>query len=352
MKLQLALNKSFAGFTLELDQTLSGERIGVFGPSGSGKSTLAGLVAGLAAPDAGRIILDGETLFDSSRRINLPPEQRRVGIVFQNSHLFPHLNVTENLLYGHRRTPAKSRSIDLESIIAALQLGGLLQRGVGNLSGGEKQRVALGRALLANPRLLIMDEPLSALDDNLRFQIIPYLNSVSERFAIPCLYISHSLLEMRLMTDTVLVIDRGLAAGLMPAEELALQRMGSSQVGFINLLRLTDPVKRAGLLNYRWGEITLQLTGEPNDSRETLYQLSSRDIILCRQHPEAISARNLLPGRVVRTILAGRKMGVEIDFGGRTLIAEIVQDAATELAITTGSVIYAVIKASAFRRLA
>jgi len=351
MELQLALNKNFAGFTLELDQTLRGERIGVFGPSGSGKSTLAGLIAGLDEPAAGRIILDGKTLFDSSRRLNLPPERRRVGIVFQNSHLFPHLNVTENLRYGQKRTPARSRSIDMASIVEALQLGDLLQRGVGNLSGGEKQRVALGRALLASPRLLIMDEPLSALDDGLRFQIIPYLNSVSERFAIPCLFISHSLLEMRLMTDTVLAIDRGQATGLLPAEELALQRMGNSQVGFINLLRLTDPVRRDGLLNYRWGEVTLQLTGEPN-GRETLYQLSSRDIILCRQHPEAISARNLLPGRVVRTIPAGRKVGVEIDFSGRSLIAEIVQDAATELTIATGSTIYAVIKASAFRRLA
>lgn len=352
MELQLALNKSYAGFTLELDQTLRGERIGVFGPSGSGKSTLASLIAGLDEPAAGRIILDGETLFDSSRRLNLPPEQRRVGIVFQNSHLFPHLNVTENLRYGQKRTPPQSRSIDMASIVEALQLGDLLQRGVGNLSGGEKQRVALGRALLASPRLLIMDEPLSALDDGLRFQIIPYLNSVSERFAIPCLFISHSLLEMRLMTDTVLVVDRGQAAGLLPAEELALQRMGNSQVGFINLLRLTDPVRRHGLLNYRWGEVTLQLTGEANGSRETLYQLSSRDIILCRQHPEAISARNLLPGRVVRTIPAGRKVGVEIDFSGRSLIAEIVPDAATELTIATGSTIYAVIKASAFRRLA
>ncbi|HZV81607.1 MAG TPA: molybdenum ABC transporter ATP-binding protein [Geobacteraceae bacterium] len=351
MELHLSLKKRFPHFALDLDQNLSGERIGVFGPSGSGKSTLVSLIAGLERPDSGRIILNGEPLFDSSCGINLPPEKRRIGIVFQNAHLFPHLSVRDNLLYGQQRTPAELRGIDLESVVASLRLEMLLQRGVTNLSGGERQRVALGRALLANPRLLLMDEPLSALDDTLRFQIIPYLKSVSERFRIPYLYISHSLLEMRLLTEQVVATSMGTAAPPLPPEELALQRMGASQVGFINLLRLSDPTRSDGLLLYRWGNVTLQLTGEPNGSTETIYELSSRDIILCRQHPAAISARNLLPCRVARTIQAGRKVGVALDFGDRELVAEIVNDAATELAIEPGASLYAVVKASAFRRL-
>jgi molybdate transport system ATP-binding protein len=351
MELQLSLRKKFPGFTLAMDQQLTGERIGIFGPSGSGKSTLASLVAGLERPDAGTIVLDGETLFDSSRGINLPPERRRVGIVFQHAHLFPHLSVRDNLLYGHRRTPATLRGIDLESVVAALGLADLLHRGVGKLSGGERQRVALGRALLANPRLLLMDEPLSALDDTLRHQIIPYLKTVTARFRIPYLYISHSLLEIRLLTEQVVATSAGTAAPPLAPEDLALQRMGASQVGFINLLRLADPVRSDGLLCYRWGDTVLQLTGDPHDRGETLYELSSRDIILCRQHPSAISARNLLPCRVNRTIASGRKVGVALDFGGRELIAEIVHDAARELAIEPGAPLYAVIKASAFRRL-
>jgi len=351
MELLLSLRKTFPGFTLDIERDLSGERIGLFGPSGSGKSTLASLIAGLQRPDSGRIVLDGETLFDSGRGISLPPERRRIGIVFQNAHLFPHLTVRENLLYGHRRTPDSLRRIHPDSVTAALDIGGLMQRRVANLSGGERQRVALGRALLASPRLLLMDEPLSAMDDTLRFQIIPYLKGVSERFGIPYIYISHSLIEMRLLTDRVIAFSRGTAEATLTPEELALQRMGTSQVGFINLLRLADPSRSDGLLLYRWGDAILQLSGDPHDRRETLYELSSRDIILCRQHPEAISARNLLRGTVVRTIPAGRKVGVALDFGGRELIAEIVQDAAIELAIEPGATLYAVIKASAFRRL-
>jgi molybdate transport system ATP-binding protein len=351
MNLQLSLHKNFPGFTLAMDQQFTGERIGIFGPSGSGKSTLVSLIAGLERPDSGTIVLDGETLFNASLGINLPPERRRIGIVFQHAHLFPHLSVRDNLLYGYRRTPSAVRGIDPEGIVDALGLEELLQRGVARLSGGEKQRVALGRALLANPRLLLMDEPLSALDDTLRFQIIPYLKDVTARFRIPYLYISHSLLEIRLLTDQVIATSGGTAAAPVSPEDLALQRMGASQVGFINLLRLSDPVRSDGLLCYQWGDTTLQLTGIPHEQGETLYELSSRDIILCRQHPSAISARNLLPCRVSRTIPSGRKVGVALDFGGRELIAEIVHDAARELAIGPGTPLYAVIKASAFRRL-
>ena len=147
------------------------------------------------------------TVFSAAaKRINLRSEQRRIAMVFQQHCLFPHLNVRNNLLYGFKRCPAEYRTIDFDTLVGVLKLEELLDRGVTNLSGGEKQRVALGRAILANPRLLLMDEPLSALDDTLRFQIIPYLKSVSEQFGIPYLFISHSLLEMRLMTDTVLVV--------------------------------------------------------------------------------------------------------------------------------------------------
>jgi molybdate transport system ATP-binding protein len=208
----------------------------------------------------------------------------------------------------------------------------------------------LGRAILANPRLLLMDEPLSALDDSLRFQIIPYLRSVSEHFGIPYLFISHSLVEMRLMTDCSLVFEKGVMVEQVSSEQLARNRMGQSQAGYINLLKLGCPTATSGMFAYPWGTSRLLLSA--GAERETsMAELSSKDIILFKQHPEAISARNLLECTVRSLFQSGRKTGVELDCDGNILIAEVVQDAVNELGITPGSTIFAAIKASAFRLL-
>jgi len=350
MQLAMKAVKRFSSFTLETDFSVSGDRVGIFGLSGSGKSTLVGILAGLVVPDSGEIILDGECLFSRSRRINLRPEQRRIAMVFQQHCLFPHLNVRNNLLYGYNRCPARFRTIDFDTLVKVLQLEPLLERSVANLSGGEKQRIALGRAILANPRLLLMDEPLSALDDTLRFQIIPYLKSVSEQFNIPYLFISHSLIEMRLMTDTTLVIENGRMVAQTSSEQLARNRMGQSPVGYINLLELGRPVPEAGLFAYPWGAGQLLLS-VGSDRDFSMAELSSKDVILFKKHPEAISARNLLQCTVQSLFSSGRKIGLELNCAGNTLIAEVVQDAVDELAITPGSTIYAAIKASAFRML-
>jgi len=350
MELQLALHKQQGDFSLELDLKLSGQRIGIFGPSGSGKSTLVGCLAGLTTPDHGRILLDGEPLFDSSQRINRAAHQRRIALVFQSHALFPHLTVRQNLLYGYRRCPAAERRLTLDEVATVLELTPLLDNDPATLSGGERQRVALGRAILCSPRLLVMDEPLSALDDDLRYRIIPYLKLAAERFSIPFVFISHSLLEMRLMTEQVAVLERGRVTHCCTPEELARLRMGTSPVGYINLLELGQPHEQHGMLAFPWagGELLLSggTTAEPG-----LFELSSKDIILCKRHPEAISARNLLPCTVRSLFESGSKTGVELACNGAPLIAEIVPDAARELQITAGSTIWAAIKASAFRRL-
>jgi len=351
VQLSLTARKKFASFNLSVDFELTGDRIGVFGGSGSGKSTLVGLLAGLQEPDRGEIVLDGDCLFSSARGINLRPERRRISMVFQQHCLFPHLNVRKNLLYGYKRCAPEHRSIDCDALISVLKLEGLLERSVTKLSGGEKQRVALGRAILANPRLLLMDEPLSALDDTLRFQIIPYLKSVSEQFRIPYLFISHSLVEMRLMAEQVLVMSGGAVTEQTSAEQLARSRMGQSPVGYINLLRLSQPRFEQGLSSYRWGEGELLISAGGPDGEPALFELSSKDIILCKKHPEAISARNLLRCSVVGTFASGNKVGVELASGKERLVAEVVGQAAEDLEIATGSVLYAAIKASAFRRI-
>lgn len=350
MHLAMTAQKSFGTFTLTTDFAVSGDRVGIFGVSGSGKSTLVSMLAGLQEPDSGEIVLDGDCLFSSVRAVNLRPEQRRIAMVFQQHCLFPHLNVRNNLLYGYKRCPVQHRTIDFAALVSVLKLEGLLGRGVANLSGGEKQRVALGRAILANPRLLLMDEPLSALDDTLRFQIIPYLKGVSEMFGIPYLFISHSLIEMRLMTDHALVFEKGRLVEQTTGEQLARSRMGESPVGYINLLKLGRPSPTSGLFAYPWGTARLLLSAG-SDRAESMAELSSKDIILFKQHPEAISARNLLECRVSSLFSSGRKIGVELDCSGNTLIAEVVQDAVNELGITLGSTLYAAVKASAFRML-
>jgi len=346
----MTVQKSLPAFDFSADCAINGDRVGIFGASGSGKSTLVNLLAGLLEPDSGEIILDGDFLFSREKRINLRPEQRRIAIVFQQHCLFPHLNVKNNLLYGFRRCPAEQRNIDFGTLVSVLRLEELLDRGVNNLSGGEKQRVALGRAVLANPRLLLMDEPLSALDDTLRFQVIPYLRSVSEQFKIPYLFISHSLVEMRLMVEQVLVVAGGTVVRQTGTEELARSLMHQSPVGYINLLRLSSPGRVDDLYSYRFGAGEL-LISAGSLQQESLFELSSKDIILFKKHPEACSARNLLPCSVVGTFASGNRVGVELASGEGRLVAEVVHQAAQELGIAAGSELFAAIKASAFRRV-
>ena len=350
MKLEVELKKGFDQFEFATRFVVEGQRIGIFGPSGSGKSTLSKLLSGLLAADTGRIQLDDQVLFDKERHLNLAPEKRRVAVVFQHACLFPHLNVRSNLLYGYRRTPARLRKLQLEEVAAALDIASLLERGVEKLSGGEKQRVALGRALLASPELLILDEPLSALDNRLKEQIIPYLRKTLRRFAIPYLYISHSLSEMRLLTDQVLHFRQGKLHEITDAETLARQRMSSSQVGYLNHLQLTAPREVGSLIGYRWGADELLLSDHAKP-QSGMFELSSKDLLLFKTHPQAISARNLLRTTITGLIPQGGSVAVELDCNGQLLIAQVVREAALELEMKVGGQLYAGIKASAFRRL-
>lgn len=350
MKLEVALHKTLGEFRLEAAFTVEGSRVGVFGKSGSGKSTLVSLLAGLQRPDGGHIRLDGETLYDGKLGVSAPPERRRIGVVFQHAHLFPHMSVRRNLLYGYQRIPQKERKIDPAALCAVLGIDHLLERGVNTLSGGERQRVALGRAMLACPRLILMDEPLTGLDEGLKYQILPYLKAVFAEFGIPLVFISHSLNEMRLMAEEVLVVEQGRLVSQTSAETLARRLMGTSQVGYINLLTLRHPRLLDDLWAYDWGSSTLVLS-EDARSEESLFEISSKDITLFKRHPEASSARNILHCRVTGLFETGNRIGVELDCGGQPLISQVVHDAACALDIQPGRELFAIIKASAFRRL-
>lgn len=349
MDLTVQVQKKLGTFSLDADFTIQGDKIGVFGPSGGGKSTLVSIIAGLRYPDRGFISLDGEVLFDSNGRVHVHPERRRIGMVFQRPHLFPHLSVRSNLLYGYKRCDPKYRRITLDTLVDVMKIEHLLHRGVRNLSGGEKQRVAIGRAVLSNPRLLLMDEPLSGVDDSLKFQIISYLKDTCEAFNIPYLFISHALLEMRIMTNQVITVANGQITGLVTAENLARDRMKDA-TGYVNLLRLTSPKRINGVSLCQWGDQELYVSSDKYQP-EMLFELLSTDIILFKRHPEAISARNLLQATVVNVFDTGVRIGVELRCGSERLIAEIVKEAADELGIQEGVKIFAAVKAVAFKRL-
>jgi len=196
-------------FELEASLQLSQRVTAIYGPSGAGKSTLLSIIAGITQPDSGRIVVDGECLFDSQARINKPIHQRKIGLVFQEGRLFPHLTVEHNLSYALNFTPVQNQQFQLKKIVELLELEALLKQKPHQLSGGEKQRVALGRALLSSPRLLMLDEPLASLDDRLKNQILPFLKLVSTEINIPMIYISHSKKEIMQITDNLIDIQHG-----------------------------------------------------------------------------------------------------------------------------------------------
>jgi molybdate transport system ATP-binding protein len=201
-----------APFTLEMDLELKGRISVIFGPSGAGKTSLLDLVAGLRSAKSAVIQLDGQVLTDTSRGVSVATRQRGIGYVPQDLALFPHLNVRQNLLYGSKSIGESSRPITFERVVEILEIQPLIERGIKDLSGGEKQRVALARALLASPRLLLLDEPLASLDANLKTRIIPYLTRIRDEFRIPMLYVTHDRAEMLALADELVILIDGKVA--------------------------------------------------------------------------------------------------------------------------------------------
>lgn len=350
MQLDVELKKSFKNFTLDVAFRLSSPRTGIFGPSGSGKSTIMNLLSGLELPDSGYIRLGDAVLFDAKKKINLKPDQRNVGVVFQHAHLFPHMSVKRNIFYGYKRVKPENRRIDPDGLFKVLGITQLLSRDVATLSGGERQRIALARTVLSNPGLILMDEPLSALDEGHKFQIIPYLKKVFDNYGIPMIFISHSVLEMRMMTDEVLVIQKGRVLQHGATEELVKKSWGRGLESYVNLIHLGGALPYKDLFLYKWGDARLILT-EPAEGEDNLFELDSRDILLFKRHPEATSARNLLECAVTDIYSSGNRVRVELVCGNERLIAQIVPESVHELGIEQGAMVVAAIKASAFKKI-
>ncbi|HEY0107015.1 MAG TPA: molybdenum ABC transporter ATP-binding protein, partial [Rhizomicrobium sp.] len=221
MSVEVAIRHAFPGFTLDIAFVLPGSGVtALFGASGAGKTTVASAIAGTFRPAEGRIVIDGRVVLDTQSRIFVPPHLRRAGYVFQDSRLFPHMRVRDNLLFGWRRAPVKADAAQIAHVIALLGLEHLLDRHPRALSGGEKGRVALGRALLSSPQILLLDEPLAALDAQRRGEILPYLERLRDESRLPMIYVSHSLDEVARLADDIVVLKRGAVAAQGPAFDI------------------------------------------------------------------------------------------------------------------------------------
>jgi molybdate transport system ATP-binding protein len=194
-------------FKLVFSQQIKDDVVGLFGPSGAGKTTLLSLIGGLLNPQAGHILLNGECLFDSAKKINIPAHKRSIATVFQDGRLFPHLSIKDNLLYGFNLLAEGQQHLHLSEVVDLLELEAMLNKQPHQLSGGEAQRVAFGRGLMMSPKLLLLDEPLSSLDGRLKQQILPFLKRVKDEMQIPMIYVSHDIGEIKCLTDKVITLQ-------------------------------------------------------------------------------------------------------------------------------------------------
>jgi molybdate transport system ATP-binding protein len=337
-----------SGFCLDAAFDLDQRFSSLFGPSGSGKSSILNIIAGFLAPQQAVIRLGDRTLMDTGRRISLPPEKRRVGMVYQDSLLFPHLSVEGNLQYGQRRRGPAGRTLDFDRVVQVLEIGQLLKRRPRNLSGGERQRVALGRALLCGPELLLMDEPLASLDATLKDRVLTYLERAVTEWEIPTLFVTHAQAEVRRAAGWVVLLEKGRSVGA-GTPEVALcqpQPLGwTNSAGPINLLRLEKVESRDGVCTGRVGDQVLQLPPRGTDSPlPSFVQFSPTDVILARNEVAGLSARNRLRGKVRQVIPVPQGLFVAVDIGP-IVWAEITQQAAVELDVKPGAEVTCLIKA-------
>jgi molybdate transport system ATP-binding protein len=354
LSVDIQLARGFFRLAVKFEAATPGV-IALFGRSGCGKSTLVNLLAGLIDGARGRIEMDGETWFDSALGIVVKAERRRIGYVFQDARLFPHYTVRGNLLYGAPR----AGTTGFDDVVQLLGLASLLDRRPGKLSGGEKQRVALGRALLAQPRLLLLDEPLASLDASRREEVLPYLEQLRDHYSIPMVYVSHQLDEVLRLATRLVVMDAGkvVAAGdlagvsLHPAlrEIVGIDAVGAVVEGEVISIDTVDELASVALGT--GGSLRISARGIGVGQRVRL-QLLARDLILALEEPRGISVRNHLRGTVRSIAPDGSADLVEVDIDGTAVLARVTAAAARELKLAPGLPLWVLVKAVSVSPLA
>jgi len=355
--LQVSARTRLGRFDLDVELESAGGVTALFGRSGSGKTSIINVIAGLLRPAQGRVALNGELLFDSSREIDVPVERRRIGYVFQDARLFPHLSVRQNLRYGTVFNRRAGAARDADPIIGLLGLEGLLERRPGALSGGEKQRVAIGRALLADPRILLMDEPLAALDLQRKGEVLGYVERLREELDIPIVYVSHAIEEVVRIADRVALVSEGrvLASG---APDEIMSRLdlrpatGRYEAGAVIETRVLayDARDDISTLGFAGGELLATnldaLIGEPVRVR-----VRARDVSLALRAPQDSSILNVLPGRILEIVEGpGAAAEVRLAVGETILLARVTQRSVRRLGLVSGRQVYALVKAISLDR--
>ena len=338
---------------LQLDVAFTAKSRGVtaiFGRSGSGKTSIVQAIAGGLIPDEGRIVVDDRIFFDSATRINMPIHERRVGYVFQDSRLFPHLSVRKNLRYGLHRARGSSR-IDFDTAVELLGITHLLSRRPHKLSGGERQRVAIGRALLAQPSLLLMDEPLSSLDPPRKSELLPYIEGLRDELGLPILYISHAFNEVVRLADNIVLIDGGRVLRSGPLLDVASDPELSPLIGRFEagsviecVVSQHDEDLALSTLSFSGGKLRVPRV-DLNIGAHVRVRVRARDVALALTPPVDVSITNRLPGTLVGlTERGGPYVEASVDLGGTTLRALITRESASRLKLTPGLELWALVK--------
>ena len=353
MSLSLTLSHRFADFALDITLEAGPGITALFGRSGAGKSTIINAVGGLLHPNSGRIAVDGDVLLDTDLGILVPPHKRRLGTVFQDARLFPHLSVSQNLMFGARYAPRGSSGPALKDVVALLGLQDLLDRAPATLSGGQKQRVALGRALLSHPRMLLMDEPLASLDGPRKQEILPFLDRLRDGpLGLPILYVSHAVDEIARLADTLVLIQSGRVQAQGPlfdvmADPAAVPLLGVREAGAVIeadvLAHGTD-----GISTLRISAGTLELPGvHAETGARVRLRVLAQDVILSLTRPEGLSSVNVLPVEV-EAIHPGDGPGAAIALRANQdrLLSRVTARAVTELGLRPGLKCYAILKAT------
>jgi molybdate transport system ATP-binding protein len=341
-------------FALEVRFTSEGRLTAFFGQSGAGKTSLVNVIGGLIRPDRGRIAVDGTTLVDTASGIFVPTHRRRVGYVFQEGRLFPHLTVRQNLMFGRWFRRPQERKVQLETVLDLLGIGHLLQRRPGALSGGEKQRVAIGRALLASPRLLLMDEPLAALDDERKAEILPFIERLRDEANVPIIYVSHSLGEVSRLANSIVVLRNGRVAAVGdPAEVLSRSELvpqdAVEEAGALIEARISQHDSQFGLtmLQSKAGLLRAPYLDLPIGTIVRV-RIRARDVMIANAPPVGLSALNVLPGKVIELRESGETaVEVAIDCNGVKLGARLTRKSVETLGLRSELRVYAILKSVA-----
>lgn len=354
LDIHIQLNRN--GFRLNIVHEIPSGIVGIYGPSGHGKTSMLNSIAGIVIPDEGRICIQGVVVFDSEKKVNAPVKKRNIGYVFQEDRLFPHLSVHKNLRYGQK----ENSGVEFTEVVNILKIGHLLSRRPEECSGGERQRIALGRVLLSSPKLILLDEPFSAVDNMLRESIIPYLVNINRKFDIPMLVVSHDLPDLLSLTDYLVLLNHGQvsASGLfrdLIADEQNVSLMQGSGIYNVFELSVADynpladiVILKSSVHNFTIQAIAKSFHEEVKPGTMVKVLIRPEDIAVSLSRVEGISLRNQVEG-IVEKIFSRHGYSFCLVDAGEKLLVEITEASRKKMMLEPGRTIYCLFKSVALK---